>query len=269
MDDKKTYTPEEVAAAVLKKTYEMWGQSVLAKAVNTSHEVELGEEPNNDDAEAPEYLAEADIEDDYKEDEKRKKGKKASSEAGEAEAEEDGEDKHAEEPEHEEGMSAEEEKEHDAAENEADEKDEDKVEADEEDGGVSDKDDAEVADTDKVIEEAADDSDDKDKKKKKEFGKSEVETTDLKKSIGKLKKFMARRTLKKMEKADIYDFDSGKQVCSHDEINALKAPAAPKSKAKKPARAKKPSAKAMAGKKAKKMAKNKAVEKILGMKGCK
>jgi len=58
----KFYTAEEVATAVLKKTEELLKASSLFKN-NTAHEVETGEEPNNDEAEAPEYLANADIED--------------------------------------------------------------------------------------------------------------------------------------------------------------------------------------------------------------
>ena len=58
----KFYTAEEVATAVLKKTEELLKASALFKN-NTAHEVETGEEPNNDEAEAPEYLANADIED--------------------------------------------------------------------------------------------------------------------------------------------------------------------------------------------------------------
>lgn len=57
----KFYTPEEVAVAVLKKAQELLKKSSLLKA-NTSHEVEAGEEPNNDDAECPPSLEEADIE---------------------------------------------------------------------------------------------------------------------------------------------------------------------------------------------------------------
>lgn len=59
--EEKFYTPQEVAVAVLKKAHEMMKANSLLKA-NTSHEVENGEEPNNDEAEAPEYLANADIE---------------------------------------------------------------------------------------------------------------------------------------------------------------------------------------------------------------
>ena len=75
----KFYTPEEVALAVLKKTQELLKASALFKA-NTSHEVEAGEEPNNDEAEAPEYLANADIENSGAHGEK--KAKKAKPGAG-------------------------------------------------------------------------------------------------------------------------------------------------------------------------------------------
>jgi hypothetical protein len=57
----KEYSPEEVARTILAKAHDMLKNSTLFKA-NTSHEIELGEEPRNDDAEAPEYLANADIE---------------------------------------------------------------------------------------------------------------------------------------------------------------------------------------------------------------
>jgi len=73
--EEKFYTAEEVAVAVLKKTHELLKASSLFKA-NTSHEVENGEEPHNDEAEAPEYLANADIENSGAHGEK--KGKKAS-----------------------------------------------------------------------------------------------------------------------------------------------------------------------------------------------
>lgn len=58
----KSYSPEEVARAILAKAHSMLKDSTLNKA-NTAHEIEAGEEPRNDDAEAPEYLANADIED--------------------------------------------------------------------------------------------------------------------------------------------------------------------------------------------------------------
>lgn len=77
-EEEKYYTPEEAAVKVLEKAQELMRKSELFKN-NTSHDVEVGEEPSNDDAECPEYLADADLEDDYKEDEKRKNGKKKSS----------------------------------------------------------------------------------------------------------------------------------------------------------------------------------------------
>ena len=73
----KFYTPQQAALRVLKKTREMLKDSKLAKH-NTSHEVELGDELNNEDADCPDFLADADIEDDYKEDEKRRSKKKSS-----------------------------------------------------------------------------------------------------------------------------------------------------------------------------------------------
>lgn len=60
-ENSKSYTAEEAAVLVLKKAEEMIAKSNLAKA-NTAHEIEAGEEPSNDDAECPAYLAEADIE---------------------------------------------------------------------------------------------------------------------------------------------------------------------------------------------------------------
>jgi hypothetical protein len=72
----KFYTPEEVAVAILKKTQELLKASSSFKA-NTSHEIEVGEEPNNDDAECPPSLEEADIEDSGAHGEKKaKKSKK-------------------------------------------------------------------------------------------------------------------------------------------------------------------------------------------------
>ena len=59
--EEKFYTPQEVAVAVLKRAHELLKASELFKS-NSSHEVEAGEEPHNDEAEAPEYLANADIE---------------------------------------------------------------------------------------------------------------------------------------------------------------------------------------------------------------
>jgi len=83
--NEKLYSAEEVAAAVLKKAHEMMKSSGLFKA-NSSHEIEAGEEPNNDDAEAPEYLADADIEDSGAHGEKKSKKKAGNP----AEADQDG-----------------------------------------------------------------------------------------------------------------------------------------------------------------------------------
>jgi hypothetical protein len=153
--EEKFYTAQEVAVKVLEKAHEMMKKSEIFKS-NTAHEVEAGEEPKNDDSECPEYLADADIENDGAHGEKEGKKKKG------AEG-----DKHSEEPEHEEGMEPEEEKEHDAEENEADEKDDDKIEADEEKSGEDEEkeDDADMADQKKIINDAA--------KEKKPFEKSE------------------------------------------------------------------------------------------------
>jgi hypothetical protein len=188
MSDEKKYTPEEATQAIFKKVHEMLKKSEIYKASNTAHEVENGEEPQNDDAECPEYLANADIEGDGD-----KKAKKKPGDAAESEGE--SEDKHSEEPNHEEDMGSEEEKEHDAEENEADEKDEDKVEADEE-SESKEKDDkkeeeeedaADLKDTKEIIDEAASENDKK--KEKKEFEKSEA-----------------------LEKARIYDIKSKKKI---------------------------------------------------------
>lgn len=75
-NEEKFYTPVEVAQAILKRTHELLKESNLFKS-NTSHEVEAGEEPHNDEAEAPEYLANADIENSGAHGEKNKKSKKA------------------------------------------------------------------------------------------------------------------------------------------------------------------------------------------------
>lgn len=142
--EEKTYTAEEVAKIVLAKAHELLKNhrekhEKLAKA-NTSHEIEAGEEPNNDDAECPEYLANADL----TPSKPKKKG-----------------DKHPKEPGHEMEMGEEEEMEHDAAENESDEMDDDVIEADEEENveeihdedgdGDIDEDDAALKDKKKVI----------------------------------------------------------------------------------------------------------------------
>jgi hypothetical protein len=84
--EEKFYTPEEVAVAVLKKTHELLKASSLFKA-NSSHEIENGGEPSNDEAEAPAYLAEADIENSGAHGEK---GKKKASKPGIEGADKDG-----------------------------------------------------------------------------------------------------------------------------------------------------------------------------------
>ena len=84
--EEKFYTPEEVAVAVLKNTHELLKASSLFKA-NTSHEIENGGEPSNDEAEAPEYLANADIENSGAHGEK---GKKKASKPGIEGADKDG-----------------------------------------------------------------------------------------------------------------------------------------------------------------------------------
>jgi len=211
--EEKKYTAEEVAKIVLKKAQEMIEASALYKS-NNSHEVENGEEPYNEDSECPEYLCDADIEEDFKEDDKRKKKKSPSdsSEDSEFESEEDSEfeeeDSDSDEPEHEKDLSPEENKEHDAAENEADEEDEDNIEADEEDEDNIEADEeeevseeieedaAEDKDTKEIISEASEDKKedkDKDKKKKPPFAKSEN-------GLSKLKKFIEDRE-DRLEKA--------------------------------------------------------------------
>lgn len=72
----KFYTPEEVARAILKRSHELLKESGLFKS-NSSHEIESGGEPSNDEAEAPEYLASADIENSGAHGEKTKKAKAA------------------------------------------------------------------------------------------------------------------------------------------------------------------------------------------------
>ena len=60
--EEKTYSAQEVAAIILKKSHELLKKSEVVKS-NNSHEVETGEEPSNEDAECPKYLCDADIED--------------------------------------------------------------------------------------------------------------------------------------------------------------------------------------------------------------
>ena len=101
--EEKTYTPQEAAAAVLGKVHELLKKSELIKA-NTAHEVEAGEEPRNDDAEAPEYLANADIEGSGEKKEKKKEQSEDSDsdEDMEEEAAEESEEEDSEEDEEEE-----------------------------------------------------------------------------------------------------------------------------------------------------------------------
>lgn len=86
--EEKFYTAEEVARAILAKAHDMLKASSLVKA-NSSHEIESGGEPSNDEAEAPEYLANADIENSGAHGEKTKK--KSAAPAGDiAQADKDG-----------------------------------------------------------------------------------------------------------------------------------------------------------------------------------
>jgi hypothetical protein len=57
MSDKKTYTASEVARMILEKTHQtLRKHEELLKSKNSAHEIDLGEEPNNDEAECPESL---------------------------------------------------------------------------------------------------------------------------------------------------------------------------------------------------------------------
>lgn len=204
----KFYTAEEAAILVLKKTEELLKNSKLVKS-NTSHEVEAGQEPNNEDAECPAYLAEADIESgsstgkhgEAKAGGDSEIGESAEHEAGESDEEEVAEGDEDEEgkkkkkiPEHEEGLSGEEKETHDSTESESDEE-----EIKEEEGADAQK--RDEADADKI-------EDKEEGKEKKPFGKSEVDKAckseyesgqmkiDLKKPK-KLNAFMEKRKSKK------------------------------------------------------------------------
>lgn len=74
MADKKEYSPEEVAKAILSKCNDLYKNSTLAKA-NTAHEVETGSEAHNDDAETPEQLEAGEVckEGSFSADKKKKK----------------------------------------------------------------------------------------------------------------------------------------------------------------------------------------------------
>lgn len=189
--EEKFYTPEEVATAVLKKAQELLKKHSIMKA-NSSHEVEAGEEPSNDEAEAPEYLANADIEDSGAHGEKKsKKPAKGAIESADKDGDGDidGDD----------AIEAEEEasgKDLDG-DNEAGEKPEHKAKIKAAAKPAPKADDDKDAD-EKISDAAADKDEKKEDKKKPPFAKSEKECSpepDLKKPS--LKKFMLRRKMKK------------------------------------------------------------------------
>lgn len=99
MADKKEYSPEEVAKAILSKCNDLYKNSTLAKA-NTAHEVETGSEAHNDDAETPEQLEAGEVckEGSFSADKKKKKkgedseGSEGSEESDSEVSEEDVED---------------------------------------------------------------------------------------------------------------------------------------------------------------------------------
>jgi hypothetical protein len=54
---KKMFTAQEVAKMILEKTHEtLKKHEELLKSKNSAHEIDMGEEPNNDEAECPESL---------------------------------------------------------------------------------------------------------------------------------------------------------------------------------------------------------------------
>jgi hypothetical protein len=245
----KFYTPEEVAVAILKKTQELMKASALFKA-NTSHEVEEGEEPNNEEAEAPEYLANADIEDSGAHGEKKSKkaakpglegadkdgdGDIDGDDAIEAQEEISGKDLDGDK---EAGEPAEHKEKIDAAAKPAPKADEDK-------------------DADEKIEDASKEAPDKKKEDKKPaFMKSEKECSpeaDLKKPS--LKKFMLQR---KMKKASVPTSDAR----AAEKLSGAPAAPAPQEKIKEQ---KSPAEKVKAQPKLQ-MEKNKATEKLLNIK---
>ena len=155
MSDKneKKYSAEEAAIAVLNKIQHMYKNSIICKN-NSSHELEPGEEPNNDDAECPDYLSESETTP-LGEGNKKKKKAQSSEQFEDEEYQEN-------QPEHEKDMNEEEDAVHDEQEQDDDEQDSDKVEADEEKDEYD-------QDADEIVENAA-----KDKKKKENpFAKSE------------------------------------------------------------------------------------------------
>ena len=58
MSEKKMFTAAEVARMILEKTHNTLKkhEEMLQKSKNTAHEIDAGEEPNNDEAECPESL---------------------------------------------------------------------------------------------------------------------------------------------------------------------------------------------------------------------
>lgn len=85
MENKKKYSPEEVAIAILKKCQEVYD----LKKANTAHEIESGEEPKNDEAECPEQLAcESGAKSEDNDDSEESKKKKKVEEDGQEEQEE-------------------------------------------------------------------------------------------------------------------------------------------------------------------------------------
>jgi len=93
MADKKEYTPQEVAEAILKKCQELYDGSTLAKA-NTAHEVESGSEASNSEAECTEQLTAGECAKEGDSEEKKEKKKEGSedSDSEESEMEEEAEE---------------------------------------------------------------------------------------------------------------------------------------------------------------------------------
>lgn len=217
--DAKTYTAEEVTKAILGRVHEMLKKS------NTSHEVETGEEPYNDDAECPALLADADIENsgDSQPDRKKKSNKPSF-----------GDDSSDDEEMPDEEM--EDEILNDAMENEDDEMDSDSIEADEEmdsedempeadeNGEFDEEMDEDVAEDDaegkpakKVVKEAA-------KPKKEDVEKaekfaSEVLGDKLKKMTDIQKTEIIKAVIAKMElkKGDLLDIKSKKVISTNSD----------------------------------------------------
>jgi len=205
-DDNKFYSPEEAAAKVLDKIKELYKNSSISKS-NTAHEIELGEEPRNDDAECPASLAEGSegFEGSSEEDKKKKNPFKGSSETDEYEEMDEG---------------SEEEQDEDAAKYEKDEEDGDIIENDEE---IEDPEEDE--DPKKIIKEASEDKKEKKKmfeknmnndsmgapiaKKGCEDGDIEEEGMEIDiKKPSKLKSFMDKKNKKKKMKKNLVPEDA-------------------------------------------------------------